>query len=101
HLLLPPQVFLAGQHPQAFAGTLLYFGGVGAKERWCIGDELSIDDGEIHRYVVSLDPPAPCFFRARFSEDEEVIELGVARELAPSAFQFMKDRLEAHNVRRF
>jgi hypothetical protein len=47
---------------------------------------------------MAFHPPSPSRCSAGLAEDKEVVEFGVARELAIGAFHLVEDILQAHNV---
>src|SRR6185369_12652418 len=60
---------------------------------------FSVDYGEVERYVMTFDAPAPGIARLRIPKNAQKVELGIASRAFP-LLHFTQNRIEAHDRRR-
>ena len=89
-----PRSSSAASTRRPLRGPVAHHAGVGAQERRRPRHAAAVDDGEVQREVVPLDPPAPGLLRPRLAEDREEVQLRVAA--GPAALlDLLQDLLEA------
>ncbi len=93
----PGEILLGAQHPETGPPADPDLGRIGAHERRRAGGDLAVDQGEIDRKMVPLDPPTPGALGCRGPENADMVEQGIAGETATRSFHVLKDLLQAHD----
>ena len=75
--------------------------GIGAEEDGGRCDECAVDNGVIDRDVVAFKTPAPCGITAGRAKDDEVVEIGIAREPPSGTFYFGEDGFQVDDCSGF
>ena len=78
--------------------TVFDFGRVGTGKRRRARNRRAVHDGEVQRYVMELDAPAPRALRRRRAEHREPVPLRIARRATPLLHD-LQDVLELHDLR--
>ena len=75
--------------------------GIGAEEDGRRRDECAVDNGVIDRDVMAFKTPAPRSVTAGRAKDDEVVEIGIAREPPSGTFYFGEDGFQVDDCSGF